>query len=116
MDTASNMIYEAAHPDVNLIWGASFDDSLEDEMIVTVIATGFESVVDYSLPKYQFKTPVAGESARLPQLQPLPKSLWPKNRAGGKEGRGRPGLYRHYGALQQQTLRGKPGGGRLAAP
>ena len=29
------MIHEAAHPDVNLIWGATFDDTLNDEMKVT---------------------------------------------------------------------------------
>lgn len=42
VDLAASMIHSQAHPDVNLIWGAAFDDSLNDEMIVTVIATGFE--------------------------------------------------------------------------
>ncbi len=41
IDIASNMIYEEAHPDANIIWGAAFDPSLQDEMRVTVIATGF---------------------------------------------------------------------------
>ena len=41
IDAASNMIYEEAHPDANIIWGAAFDPSLQDEMRVTVIATGF---------------------------------------------------------------------------
>ena len=41
VDTASQMIANAAHPDANIIWGAAFDDSLEDEMIITVVATGF---------------------------------------------------------------------------
>ncbi|MPN25470.1 Cell division protein FtsZ [bioreactor metagenome] len=41
VDTASNMIATEAHPDANIIWGAAFDPSLEDEMRVTVIATGF---------------------------------------------------------------------------
>ena len=35
------MIANAAHPDANIIWGAAFDDSLEDEIIITVVATGF---------------------------------------------------------------------------
>jgi len=30
------------HPDAVTIFGATFDDSLEDEIRVTVIATGFE--------------------------------------------------------------------------
>ena len=36
------MVHDQAHPDVNLIWGAAFDESFKDEMQVTVIATGFE--------------------------------------------------------------------------
>ena len=43
IDAASNMIYEEAHPDANIIWGAAFDPTLQDEMRVTVIATGFIS-------------------------------------------------------------------------
>ena len=40
-DTASSIIADAADPDANIFWGVVFDDSLEDEMRVTVIATGF---------------------------------------------------------------------------
>ena len=43
VDLASSMIAKAAHPDANIIWGAAFDESYEDEMKITVIATGFES-------------------------------------------------------------------------
>ena len=43
VDLASNMIAEEAHPDANIIWGAAFDHELEDEMKVTIIATGFDS-------------------------------------------------------------------------
>ena len=41
IDIASNMIHEEAHPDANIIWGATFDPSLQDEMRITIIATGF---------------------------------------------------------------------------
>lgn len=41
IDTASSMIKEKAHADANIIWGAAFDENMEDEMSVTVIATGF---------------------------------------------------------------------------
>ena len=44
VDMAASMIHDQAHPDVNLIWGAAFDDTLNDEIVVTVIATGFEEV------------------------------------------------------------------------
>ena len=43
IDTASSMITKLAHEDANIIWGAAFDESMEDEMTVTVIATGFAS-------------------------------------------------------------------------
>ena len=43
IDLASTMIAEEAHPDANIIWGAAFDPSLEDEMRVTIIATGFNN-------------------------------------------------------------------------
>ncbi len=43
VDLAASMVAEEAHPDANIIWGAAFDPSLEDEMRVTIIATGFEN-------------------------------------------------------------------------
>ena len=42
VDLAASMIHGQANPDVNLIWGAALDSDLQDEMIITVIATGFE--------------------------------------------------------------------------
>ena len=41
---ASEMIADMVHPDANIIWGTAFDESMEDEMSVTVIATGFSPV------------------------------------------------------------------------
>lgn len=41
VETAANMIREAAHPSANIIWGYTVDEKMEDEMRVTVIATGF---------------------------------------------------------------------------
>ncbi len=41
IDAASNVVMEAVHPDCEIIWGANFDEELEDEMIITVIATRF---------------------------------------------------------------------------
>lgn len=45
VNIASQMIYEEAHPDATIIWGATFDPTLEDEMRVTIIATGFSDPV-----------------------------------------------------------------------
>jgi len=42
-EVASSIISDAAHPDANIFWGLAFDDDLQDEMRITVIATGFEN-------------------------------------------------------------------------
>ena len=42
VETAANLVQQAANPDANIIFGATFDESLEDEIRVTVIATGFD--------------------------------------------------------------------------
>ncbi len=42
VDLASSLIAQEAHPDANVIWGVAFDPELEDEMKITIIATGFE--------------------------------------------------------------------------
>jgi len=41
VDEASTLIKEAAHEDVEIIFGAVIDDNMGDEVRVTVIATGF---------------------------------------------------------------------------
>jgi len=42
VNEAAEAVAEAAHPDANIIFGAVIDDSLTDEIRVTVIATGFD--------------------------------------------------------------------------
>ena len=41
IDTAATMIKDKVSEDANIIWGAVIDDKMNDEMSVTVIATGF---------------------------------------------------------------------------
>ena len=56
INEAANLIMEAADPDANIIFGAGIDESMKDEVRITVIATGFE------------KTPFpAKEPARKPR-------------------------------------------------
>jgi len=40
---AADLVAECAHPDANIIFGAVIDDTLGDEVKVTVIAAGFDS-------------------------------------------------------------------------
>ena len=42
VEVAAGLVQAAAHPDANIIFGAAFDDSLDDEIRVIVIATGFD--------------------------------------------------------------------------
>lgn len=43
VDLAANIIAGEANPDANIIWGVAFDKNMDDEMKITVIATGFDS-------------------------------------------------------------------------
>lgn len=47
VEQAAEMVRQAAHPEALIIFGAAFDPDMEDEMQVTVIATGY----DESIPK-----------------------------------------------------------------
>ncbi|MGE4549342.1 MAG: cell division protein FtsZ [Intestinibacillus sp.] len=42
IEIAAGMVQAAAHPDAHIIFGASIDDELDDEIRVVVIATGFD--------------------------------------------------------------------------
>ena len=42
VETAAGIVQEAANPEANIIFGATYSDEFEDEMRVTVIATGFD--------------------------------------------------------------------------
>ncbi len=42
IDEAVSLITDSAHPDATVIFGYAFDSTMEDEMRITLIATGFE--------------------------------------------------------------------------
>ena len=44
VNEAAELVANAADPDVNLIFGAVIDESLQDDIKITVIATGFENI------------------------------------------------------------------------
>ena len=60
INEAAALVAEAVHPDANIIFGATIDDALGDEVRVTVIAAGF----DGGMPKR------AREGAALRRTQP----------------------------------------------
>ena len=69
VETAANLVQEAAHPEANIIFGATFDSSLQDEIRVTVIATGFEET---AAPAAQAPASATTASAAAP-VRPVAK-------------------------------------------
>jgi cell division protein FtsZ len=49
VNQAAAIIKETAHPDVNLIFGAVIDPNLDEEVHITVIATGFDN--NHNIPR-----------------------------------------------------------------
>ena len=45
VEAAASLITQNAHPDANIIWGTAFDESMSDEINITVVATGFDNVL-----------------------------------------------------------------------
>ena len=74
VETAANLVQQAAHPDALIIFGAAFDDTLEDEIRVTVIATGFEER-EGAMPSKPFTA--AGEKKAEAQPQAKTESAAP---------------------------------------
>lgn len=58
VNQAAALIQSCADPDANIIFGAVIDDNLRDEMIITVIATGFESNPLFKPAKKEEEVPV----------------------------------------------------------
>jgi cell division protein FtsZ len=60
VNEAAKSVSEAAHPDANIIFGAMVDEKLEDQVWVTVVATGYgDEGRRKSVSRY--KEPTAGE-------------------------------------------------------
>ncbi len=76
VDLAANIIASEANPDANIIWGVAFDKNMDDEMRITVIATGFDA-----------EEPVIAETPRM-QVSAAPRaavSEQPKDQAPKSE-------------------------------
>lgn len=76
VETAANLVQEAAYPDANIIFGAAFDESLEDEIRVTVIATGFDENQSSSLPhQVKEETPPPAFGGPMEPAAPAPAPM-----------------------------------------
>ncbi|MBQ5363029.1 MAG: cell division protein FtsZ, partial [Clostridia bacterium] len=74
VDLASTMIANEAHPDASVIWGVGFDPELEDEMRITIIATGFDKKDDNPIPAVKVALQPKSEpvAKQVPTQQPAP--------------------------------------------
>jgi cell division protein FtsZ len=50
INSAAEVIYEAVDPNANIIFGALVDDNMENEISITVVATGFSQPGENNLP------------------------------------------------------------------
>jgi cell division protein FtsZ len=69
IDEAARLVQEAVSPEANIIYGTTIDDTLGDEVRITVIAAGFDGgtpqprKVERSAYSSSFSTPASGVSA-----------------------------------------------------
>ncbi len=68
VEQAATLVQEAVHPDALTIFGATFDETLDDEIRVTVIATGFADAPG----KAPEKAATPQQEAEKLKLDPLP--------------------------------------------
>ncbi len=80
IERAADLITESAHEDANITWGIAFDPNLDDELVITVIATGFDSATGItpattsaSSPFFAPKTPVTQAPVKTEAPKPAAK-------------------------------------------
>ena len=78
VEQAASLVQQAVHPDALTIFGATFDETLDDEIRVTVIATGFDKVPE-QLPKVPpIQAGAAGQQSAAAEPMPLKEEDVPK--------------------------------------
>lgn len=78
IETAAGMVQAAAHPDAHIIFGASIDEELDDELRVVVIATGFDTVPESAKGPDGSVVPPIHEG-----VAPAPNNGTPKQQTNG---------------------------------
>ncbi len=77
LDEASSIIAQSVDPDANIIFGAVIDERLGEEVVITVIATGFErdQPAAKSVPRQTPLPTIASKEAEVRALHPKPKTM-----------------------------------------
>ena len=109
INEAANLVMESADSEANIIFGAGIDESLKDEVRITVIATGFEKTPFPTREKKKTRT-ATPYGAAVPSFNPYENR--PRAEAGDAQG---------FDAPAPATYEGEnsffPGGARpVAAP
>jgi cell division protein FtsZ len=75
VEDALALIHDEAHEDASIIFGTVFDENMEDEVKITVIATGFDNQSQAALPASTFTDTqaVGGQFGARPALKPIEK-------------------------------------------
>jgi len=75
VDAAATLVQQAAHPDANIIFGATFDETMDDEIRVTVIATRFDEKPTAKIPDR--KNGLFTEASSKPAPTPVAEAAEP---------------------------------------
>ena len=73
VNEAAEVVAAAAAPDANIIFGAVIDDSMMDQIRVTVIATGFNGRKRQETMQFAAAGEEEGTSLGVPSFEPLPE-------------------------------------------
>ena len=77
VETAAGIVQEAANPEANIIFGATIDESFNDELRVTVIATGFDQTMGGSILPKKEEPKVVEVADEEPVVAAQPKKVVP---------------------------------------
>ena len=83
VEQAATLVQQAAHPDANIIFGATFDENMEDEIRVTVIVPASMRVLRREASVKSLSLQL---KKRLSSRQPK-KSLLRRRATGSRRGR-----------------------------
>jgi cell division protein FtsZ len=79
VNEAADIVTQASHPEVNMIFGAVINEELKDEIYVTVIATGFDENQQEKTSIHSHKKPIFGGENLNSTSTKKPPNLAPVN-------------------------------------
>ncbi|MGH3331296.1 MAG: cell division protein FtsZ, partial [Nocardioidaceae bacterium] len=97
INEAAALVAQAAHAEANIIFGATIDDALGDEVRVTVIAAGF----DGGMPKRR-------DNGTVLRREPAPQQTQSETRAAAQQPTSNAGLAMQGGVSQERPAQAEP--------